>query len=162
LTDWPLAELGPLRRAKVLSAALRGAVWVEGVLDAPYRATWSWVADLEHSIPSFDSTVSKVTIQERHALAGDSDIEHVRLRATSYGVPLPFEVRIEDGFCLMRARARLYLVVMAAEPEDGGLRTRFLHMEGVPLPGTRLLEPLLRREVRSDLANLARLAAGGF
>jgi hypothetical protein len=95
-------------------------------------------------------------------LAGQPDIEHIRMRATSYGVPLPFDVFLEDGFCLMRARARLYLVVMAAAPEDGGLRTRFLHMEAVPLPGTAVLRPLLRREVRSDLANLARIAAGGF
>jgi hypothetical protein len=51
---------------------------------------------------------------------------------------------------------------MAAEPDDTGTRTRFFHLEAVPLPGARLLRDRLRREVAADLRNLARLAAQGF
>jgi hypothetical protein len=55
----------------------------------------------------------------------------------------------------MRASARLYLVGMAAVPE--GDRTRFRHVEGVPVPGIgRFARPLVRREVAGDLANMAR------
>ena len=62
----------------------------------------------------------------------------------------------------MQARARLYLVLMAAEPHDDGARTRFFHLEAVPLPGTRLLRGYLQRVVDADFRNLARLAARGF
>ncbi len=72
------------------------------------------------------------------------------MTATSHGVSLPFRVRIEDGFCMMSGKARLYLVVMAAVPEDGGERTRFLHLEAIPLPGTRPLRRSLQHEVDSD------------
>jgi hypothetical protein len=62
----------------------------------------------------------------------------------------------------MQARARLYMVLMAAEPHDDGARTRFFHLEAVPLPGTRVLRRYLQRVVAADLRNLVRLAAGGF
>jgi hypothetical protein len=129
------------------------------VIDAPYRTVWPWVTDLEHSTPSFDTQVDKVVIHRREV---EGDITRLRMTATSHGVPLPFRVRIEDGFCMMRAQARLYLVVMAAVPEDGGERTRFLHMEAIPLPGTGPVRPLIQREVDSDFSNLQRLAESGF
>jgi hypothetical protein len=106
--------------------------------------------------------VTRVTVQHRLPSEDEPDVESVRMRARTYGIDLPFKVRIEDGFCLMGGVARLYLVVMAAEPEDGGQRTRFLHLEAIPLPGSGFLRPLIRREVRSDFARLAGLAARGF
>lgn len=156
---WPTAHLDPIRRAKILAAAIPGAVAAEMVIDAPYRPTWAWVTDLERSVRSFDQQVTSIRVRSREA-TDEPGVERLRITATTRGVvPLRFDVRLEDGFCLMRGRARLYLVVMAAVPE-GDNRTRFLHMEGVPLPGGRLLRPILQREVRSDLRNLKRLAEG--
>jgi hypothetical protein len=66
---------------------------------------------------------------------------------------------MEDGLCLMRARGRLFFVGMAAVAEGPG-RTRFRHVEGVPLPGGRLLRPVFRRTSRSDLGHLARIVTG--
>jgi hypothetical protein len=43
-------------------------------------------------------------------------------------------------------------------PEGPG-RTRFRHVEGVPLPGGRLLRPVFRRTSRSDLGHLARISS---
>jgi hypothetical protein len=72
--------------------------------------------------------------------------------AWGLGVPVPllFTVRLERGFCLMRGKAHLYLVGMAAVAE--GERTRFCHVEGVPLPLIgRGARPLVRREIEGDI-----------
>jgi hypothetical protein len=156
---WPVASMGPIARAHVLAASVRSAAWVEGILDAPYDVAWPWVADLETSVPRFDSQVRKLRVLERRA---ENGFERLRITASTFGVPVPFTVRLEDGFCLMQARARLYMVLMAAEPHDAGTRTRFFHLEAVPLPATRFLRGRLQREVAADLRNLARLAAQGF
>ncbi len=156
---WPTAGLGPIGRARALAASIPSAAWTEGVLDAPYDALWSWVADLESSVPRFDSQVRTLRVLSRRPEAG---AERLRIAATTFVVPIPFDVRLEDGFCLMQAWARLYLVVMAAEPHDEGTRTRFFHLEAIPLPGARPLRGRLQREVESDFRNLARLAAQGL
>lgn len=156
---WPVASLGPIARARTLGASIPGAAWAEGILDAPYATTWPWIADLEESVPRFDSQVRKVRVLERSTRDG---APRLRITASTFGVAVPFDVRLENGFCLMQARARIYLVVMAAEPHDAGARTRFFHLEAVPLPGTRLLHNHLQRVVDADFANLARLASQGF
>jgi hypothetical protein len=157
--EWPMATLGPIARARALGASIPSAAWTEGILDAPYDTVWPWVTDLEVSVPTFDTQVRKVRVTER---APGDGAERLRILATTYGVAFPFVVRLEEGFCLMQARARLYLVLMAAEPHDGGARTRFFHLEAVPLPGTSLLRGHLQRVVDGDFRNLARLAAKGF
>jgi len=156
---WPVASLGPIGRARALGASIPSAAWAEGILDAPYDRAWPWVADLEVSVPRFDTQVRRLRVLERRDAAG---AQRLRIAASTFGVAIPFEVRLEDGYCIMQARARLYLVLMAAEPHDGGRRTRFLHLEAVPLPGTGLLRRHLQRVVDADFANLARLAAAGF
>jgi hypothetical protein len=156
---WPVASLDPIGRAKVLAATIHSAAFHQGVIDAPYDVVWPWVIDLERSTPRFDSQVDRVVIRHREE---QRDVTHLRMSATSHGISLPFRVRIEDGFCLMRGMARLYLVVMAAVPEDGGERTRFLHMEAIPLPGTGRLRRFIQHEVDSDFSNLKRLAESGF
>lgn len=157
--DWPVAMFGPIAWARALASSIPGAAWAEGILDAPYAAAWPWITDLENSVPRFDSQVHDLRVLDRNP---EGSAERLRVAATTFGVAVPFDVRLEDGFCLMQARARLYLVLMAAEPHDAGDRTRFFHLEAVPLPGTRLLRRILQRGVDADFRNLARLAAGGF
>ena len=156
---WPVASVGPIARARALAASFPSAAWTEGILDAPYATTWPWIADLETSVPRFDTQVRTLRVLARRP---EDRAERLQVAATTFGVTLRFDVRLEDGFCLMQARARLYLVLMAAEPHDGGERTRFFHLEAVPLPGTRLLRAVIQRGVHGDFANLARLAARGF
>jgi hypothetical protein len=156
---WPAASLDPLRRAKVIGAAIPGSAWVEGVLDAPYDVAWPWVTDLATSVPRFDVQVRRIDVRDRWLEEGT---QRMRIVASGTGLRLGFDVWLEDGFCLMRGRRRLYVVVMAARPEDGGARTRFVHLEGVPLPGARVLRGVLRRVVRADFRKLAQLAANGF
>jgi hypothetical protein len=156
---WPVASVGPIGRARALAASIPSAAWAEGILDAPYDAAWPWVSDLEASVPRFDSQVRALRVLERGVADG---AQRLRIRATTLGIGFPFDVRLEDGFCLMQARARLYLVLMAAEPHDDGARTHFFHAEAIPLPGTRILRSYLQREVDADFRNLSRLAAQGF
>ena len=159
---WPEARLSPIRRARVLAAALPSAAFTEGVIESPYRETWAWLTDFERSVPAFDTSVTRIRVANRRPAAQEPGVEHVTMTATSFRLPVPFTVRVEDGYCLMQARGRLYLVVMAAEPEENGERTRFLHMEAVPLPGTRWLRRRIAREVSADFNNVRRLASAGF
>jgi hypothetical protein len=156
---WPMAAVGPIGRARALAASFPSAAWSEGILDAPYATMWPWIADLEMSVPRFDTQVRELRVLARRP---EDRAERLLIAATTFGVTLRFDVRLEDGFCLMQARARLYLVLMAAEPHDAGERTRFFHLEAIPLPGTRLLRGIIERGVHGDFTNLARLAARGF
>lgn len=157
--EWPVATLGPIGRAKVLASALPSAAWAEGVIPAPYSDTWAWITDFERSVPRFDHDVQRITV---HARSRVGEVERVQLTARSYGVPIPFDTQVEEGFCLMRGRARLYLVIMAAEPANDGEQTRFLHVEAVPLPGTGFLRTRLQRAVNADLRRLSDVAKHGF
>jgi hypothetical protein len=156
---WPVASLDPIGRARVLAATIPSAAFHHGVIDAPYDTVWRWTMDLENSTPRFDSQVDRIVIRDR---AEHGDVTEMRIVARSHGLNLPFRVRIEDGFCMMKGWARLYLVVMAAVPEDGGERTRFFHMEAIPLRGTGPLRRFIQREVDSDFSRLKRLAESGF
>lgn len=149
---WPTATLDNGARARVLAAAVPSAAVAEIEIDAPFGDVWAWLSDPETAVPEFDPTVAAVKVVER-------DGEQWRIRATAPYVraTLPFDVRMEaGGFCLMRARWRLFMVAMAADPLDGGRRTRITHVEAIPLPFTRWLRPLLRRFVREDLRGMAR------
>jgi hypothetical protein len=156
---WPFASLDPIGRARVLAATIPSAAFHQGLIEAPYDSVWPWAMDLETSTPRFDSQVDRVVIRRRAEQGG---VTQLRITATSHGLSIPFAVRIEDGFCMMRGWARLYLVVMAAVPEDGGERTRFFHMEAIPLPGAGPLRRVIQREVDSDFRRLKRLAESGF
>ena len=145
---WPAAQLDQIARLRLQVEASPRLVGVEQVIDAPFDAVWRWIEDLESSVPEFDRSVRRLRVVERDG----ADLE---LTASGFGAPvgMRFTARLEPGLCVMRAR--VYFVGMAAVAD--GDRTRFLHVEGVPLPGVgRVARPFVRREVRSDLANIAR------
>lgn len=159
MTDprWPDADLDPIRRVKVLAAAIPSAGFVETTFAVPFDDFWPWLTDLERSVPSFDRRVARLRVRDRRP-NGDGS-EQLGVLARSLGLPAPFDVRLEPGFCLMRARARVFLVVMGARP-DGPDRTRYAQIEAIPLPGTRLLRRVLQREVESDVAGIRRQVEG--
>lgn len=159
---WPAAELDAVARARVLVASMPGAASAETTIDAPFDETWAWIEDLPRSVPSFDRDVSAIRIRTR-VDRGDGSAELSATVRTHGLIPYPFTIRLEPGFCLMQARARAYVVVMAAAPvPDDPARTRFLHAEGVPVPGAGLLRPVLARLVEGDLRRIATLARDGF
>lgn len=146
---WPVARLDPIARLRAIEARAPSIVGAERIIDAPVDEVWAWIGDLERSVPEFDSSVTRLRVQSRR---GSDLTVHAWARGP---VPIPFRVRLEDGFCLMQARARIYVVGMAAVAE--GDRTRFRHAEGVSLPGVgRLALPFVRREVAGDLDGMVR------
>jgi hypothetical protein len=151
---WPTANLDPIRRARILAAVMPGG-FAEVVLDVPYERAWAWLSDLERSVPAFDAMVDTLKITSRRATP-DGGGEDIRLTASRHHVPIPFTVRLDDGWCLMRARGRAFLVVMAAVA-DGPSRTRYAQLEAVPLPGGRFLQGRLARDVRRDVRGIRRL-----
>jgi hypothetical protein len=158
MTEWPTARLDPIRQLLVLGRVLPAVGLVERVLDAPYQRVWSFIQDLEHSVPAFDPAVRRLRILSREG-------ERLTVAVATTGTPFSqrFQVELRDGWCLMRSR--VYLVGMAATPL--GERTRFVHLEGLPYRGgvlLRALRPVLRRVVRADLDGIARelaRSAGG-
>jgi hypothetical protein len=150
---WPDAALDPLARLGLVEATMPGSAFCEAVIDAPFDEVWGYVADLERAVPEFDRLVRRVRIRSRRPDAGEG-AERLDMLAWQVGLPVPlrFDVRLEPGLCLMRGWGRLYFVGMAARPE--GDRTRFRHVEGVPLPGARLLRPIFARTTSDDMAGL--------
>jgi hypothetical protein len=153
--EWPQGRLDAIARLRVVETAVRGLGTAERIIAAPYAEVWDFVSDLERAVPAFDSLVRTLRIRDREPLPGGGERLDVLSWSTGSPVALPFDVHLEDGLCLMRARGRLFFVGMAAAPEGPG-RTRFRHVEGVPLPGGSLLRPLFRRTSRSDLDRIAR------
>ena len=146
MSTWPDATLDPIRRLHVVAAGLPNAGIGEVVVDRPYDEVWPWMMDLERSVPTFDSVVQRIRVR------GTGSDGRLRITAWQRGnpLPMPFVVTVEDGWCLMQARARAFVVLMAAVPLDDG-RTRYAHAEAVPIPGTGRLRARLQRMVDADL-----------
>ena len=153
-TDAVAAELTTIARARAMAAALPGAGYAEAVYDVPFDEAWAGLTDFERSVPVADHLVARIRVHDRRRL--DDGAEQVRMTAWSpLRIPQRFDVRVEDGYCLMRGAGRLFVVVMAAMPEPGG-GTRYAHVEAVPRRIGHLLAPFLRRTVRADVAGFGR------
>ena len=150
LDRWPSAELDPVRRMRVLVAALPRAAYRERVLDAPFEDVWRIASDLEHGTPLWEKNVAALGILARV----DERLE-VEIRSP-FGVRLRAEAVLRHGWCVMQGR--LFAVGMAATPE--GERTRFAHFEALRLPGSSVLRPLLGHRIHHEFDTLERLARG--
>jgi hypothetical protein len=153
MSQWPTARLDSVRQLQVLAGVLPGVGLVERVLDAPYQQVWSWLADLERSVPAFDPMVGSLRVLSR-----EGERLTVVTRMPLLPLTLRFQVELREGWCLMRSRA--YLVGMAAVPQ--GAQTRYAHLEGLPWRGgplLRLLRPLFRRVVGGDVRGIVRTLA---
>lgn len=123
-TRWPEVELDPVRRLRVMAAALGAAMYAEDHIDAPFAEVWSTVADLSNELPHLVPTVRRFKVLPSHL---------ERTVGWAYG-PLGhsarFDVLLQQGWCLMQSR---YVVGgMAAVPEGGG--TRFAVLGGLRQP----------------------------
>jgi hypothetical protein len=131
---WPAADLDPVRRLRVLAAAVRFPVYVaETVLPVPVDRVWAVASDLERELPRCISTVRSARITR----AGDGRLE--LLATGTLGQRARFDVVLRPGWCLMRSR--FVVGAMAAVQEAEG--TRFASLGGFRLPGARLAVPLL-------------------
>lgn len=132
--NWPVAELDPMRRLRVLAASVRFPVFVEEiVLPVSMDRVWSVAGDLENELPRCLPTVRSMRITKAEG-------ERLELSATgTLGQRARFDVVLRPGWCVMRSR--FVLGAMAAMPDPEG--TRFAALGGFRLPGARLGTPLL-------------------
>jgi hypothetical protein len=135
-----------------MAAAIPGAVLMERVFEAPFDEVWALAGDLEHGVPRWEPMVSSVRVLEQRG-------DRLRLRTrTPFRASLSVDAVLRRGWCWMQTIPRFYVIGMAAEPEGSG--TRFAQLEGSPLPGGRLLQPLVHLDVSYDLHCLGRLLPG--
>lgn len=131
--NWPVAELDPVRRLRVIAAVTPGTTIHETVLAAPLVSVWAVAADLENELPRWlFPDIGSVTVTR----AGDRLEALVRGHS---GLRARFDVVLRPGWCLMQSR--FLLGGMAATDEGGATRFAFLGGFRGPL---RLLSPLSR------------------
>lgn len=130
---WPVAELDPVRRLRVMAATVPGAVYAEDLIDRPFDEVWAVAADLENEFPHLLGDVRTMRIVRR-------DGERLEALARGrLGQRARFDVVLRPGWCWMQSR--FLIGGMAAVAEEG--RTRFAFMGAARLPGVRLLHPLV-------------------
>lgn len=110
--QWPVAELDPVRRLRVMAAAAPAMALAERFVDVPYERVWAEIADLERSMPRLVTDFRQVRVQGRQMYARG----HLGQRAR-------FDVVLEPGWCWMQSR--FLIGGIAAIPENGGTRLAF-------------------------------------
>lgn len=149
--SWPAAELGPVRRLRVLAAATPGTVYAEDAVDADFDTAWALISDLEHVLPHLITDLRSFVIT-----ASDGD----RLTASArgrLGQRARFEVVLRPGWCVMQSR--FLTGGLAAEPDGTGSGTRVAFFGGLRFPGARLARPLLTAASPMARVPLRRLKA---
>ncbi len=137
--DWPVAELDPVRRMRVLAAATPGVAYAEKLIPVPFSAVWEAASDLEHEFPRMITDLRSFEITSTRG-------ERMTARARGrLGQRARFDVVLRPGWCVLQSR--FLIGGMAAVPEADG--TRFAFLGGLRLPGLRLLDPVLRPAVRT-------------
>lgn len=129
---WPVAELDPVRRLRVLASA-RGGLYAEGVIAAPFERVWAVASDLEGELPHYLPDVRWLRLT---ATTGDRLQAHARGRL---GLRARFDGVLRPGWCLLQSR--FLIGGIAAVPDGQASRIAFLGAFRVP--ALRLLRPLL-------------------
>lgn len=131
--SWPVAELDPVRRLRVIARTTPGALLGETVLDTPFDRVWEVASDLETSLPVLITDIRSFTITAQ-------DGEQLEALARSpLGMRARFDIVIRPGWCLMQSR--FLIGGLAAVPE--GDSTRFAYLGGLRVPVVRHVERLL-------------------
>ncbi len=149
-TQWPVADLDPVRRLQVIAATTPGVIYADQHIPAPFGTVWAVASDLENELPRIIPDVRSFEIT-------GSAAGRLRARARSrIGLRARFDVVLRPGWCLMQSR---FLVFgMAAVPEADG--TRFAGLAALRIPGARLLAPVNQRLLTQQLGHgaIGRLA----
>jgi hypothetical protein len=146
---WPAAELGPVRRLRVLAAATPGALYAEDVVGADFTTVWTLISDLEHEMPHLITDVRTFTIVSAD---GDRLVASARGRL---GQRARFDIVLRPGWCVMQSR--FLAGGLAAAPDGDGTRVAFFG--GLRFPGIRLAQPLLTAATPLARVPLRRLKA---
>lgn len=147
---WPVAELDPVRRLRVIAATTPGVIYAEQHIPATLDTVWAVASDLENELPRILTDVRTFQIT-----APDDDRLQARARSR-LGLRARFDVVLRPGWCLMQSRFLIF--GMAAIPEADG--TRFAGLAALRIPGAGLLAPVNRRLLTTQLGHgaISRLA----
>jgi len=130
---WPVADLDPLRKLRVMAAATPGTELTELTIDAPPELVWQVASNLQAEMPRLVRDFRSVTVTP---VTGERLVMHAR---GYLGQRARFDVLLRPGWCWMQSR--FLLCGMAVAPAPGG--TRFGFLGGIRAPGATLLHPLL-------------------
>jgi len=139
---WPVADLDPVRRMRVLASGLTAGAYGELRIEAPFDRVWSYLADLDHSIPDLIGFI------RRFELAADGTAVATGL----LGNRGRFDVDLRDGWCVMQDR----FVVGGFAAVANGEATLLAGCGAVRTPGLRRAVPLLFGE-RAVLRTLGKV-----
>jgi hypothetical protein len=146
-TSWPVPDLDPVRRLRVLAAGVRGARVAERVLPAGLDRVWGALSDLDGEFCRIQPDMHRVRV-----LRVDGD----RVQALAYsrfGMRARFHGVLRPGWCWLQSR--FLLVGMAARTEPGG--TLVAVTGGIRVPGRAALVPVgVEREGQRTLDRLTR------
>ena len=109
--DWPVADLDPVRRMRVLAAATPGVAYAEKLIPAPFSVVWETASDLEHELPRMITDLRSFEITSTRG-------ERLTARARGrLGQHARFDVVLRPGWCVMQSR--FLIGGMAAAPKGG-------------------------------------------
>lgn len=129
-SNWPTADLDPLRRLKIIASAAKYPTYAERHFDVPVEHLWRVASDLEGELPHIVSGLRSFTILE-------SDGDRLSGRAvSSIGHREHFDVVLRPGWCLMQSK--VLAGGMAAEPEGEG--SRFAFFSSLRFPGGQAID----------------------
>ncbi|MEV1248114.1 hypothetical protein [Nonomuraea sp. NPDC049750] len=144
---WPVADLDPVRRLRVLAAGVPGARVAERMLPDPFELVWEVASDLEREFGTFEPDMRDLRI-----VADDGGGRLVAEARSKYGMRARFDVDLRPGWCWMQSRFLLVGLAATAVPEG----TLVAQTGGIRVPGRTALVPLgVRRAGEKALARLA-------
>ncbi|MET7274611.1 hypothetical protein ABZS59_25940 [Streptomyces flaveolus] len=127
---WPLAELDPIRRLRIIASSARHPAFAERRFDVPVGHFWSVASDLEAELPLIVPGLRSFTVTE-------SSGDRLSGRAVgAFGYRERFDVVLRPGWCLMQGTT--LTSGMAATPDGDGCR--FAFFSTLRLPGGDTLD----------------------
>lgn len=153
MTDnWPIADLDPVRRLRVLAAGIPGAAVTERVFDRPLVEVWELMWGDGRGFAELQPDMRSIT---RLTVDGDRVSLHARSR---HGFRAHLRGTVHPGWCWLQSRFLLIGMAATAEP-DGG--TRVALTGGVRIPTRAALIPTgVRQESTKSLNRLASMLEG--
>lgn len=144
MNQWPVTDLDPVRRLRVLASALPSGAYGQLHVEAPFDGVWGYLADMERSIPELIGFIRRFELDGAATTATATGLLGNRGR---FSVDLR-----EDGWCVMQDR--FVVGGFAAVPDGAG--TLLAGCGAVRTPGVRRLAPLLFGE-RAVLRTLGKV-----
>lgn len=140
---WPTAELDPVRRLRIMAAAIPGAMAGEVLVHRPIDVVWARASDLETELPLLVHDFREVRVSDRE---GDRLVARAR---SPLGLRARFDVVLQPHWCWCESRFLLCGMAAAARGDD----TVFGFLGGLRVPAANVLERMAARPATALLRN---------